>query len=70
MKAALASAPSKSVVLLQACSHNPTGVDPSFEQWKQLKPLLKSKQHVVMFDSAYHVTMIVRASPRATWSRT
>ena len=30
----LRAAPLGSIVLLHACAHNPTGVDPSLEQWK------------------------------------
>jgi len=30
-----------SVVMLHVCSHNPTGIDPSVEQWKTLKNLMK-----------------------------
>ncbi len=25
-----------SVILLHSCAHNPTGVDPNVEQWKQI----------------------------------
>lgn len=30
----LQNAPTGSIVLLHACAHNPTGVDPSRDQWK------------------------------------
>lgn len=33
---AVESAPDRSVFLLHACAHNPTGFDPSPEQWKVL----------------------------------
>lgn len=42
-----------SVFLLHACAHNPTGCDPSPEEWDVLSALMKEKQHVVLFDSAY-----------------
>lgn len=45
--------PNGSVVLLHACAHNPTGVDPNLEQWKELSSLLKAKNVVPFFDSAY-----------------
>ena len=35
--------PAKSVVLLHACCHNPTGVDLSRAQWDQLIPLLAER---------------------------
>lgn len=47
------SAPNKSVILLHACAHNPTGVDPTQEQWKRIASVLKKKQHIPFFDSAY-----------------
>lgn len=53
MKADLSSAPAGSVVLLHACAHNPTGVDPTQEQWRELSQLLLQKGHFVFFDMAY-----------------
>jgi aspartate/tyrosine/aromatic aminotransferase len=35
------SAPKNSIILLHACAHNPTGVDPSPEQWTQLSKICK-----------------------------
>lgn len=49
----LSSAPSGSVILLHACAHNPTGVDPKPEQWKELSTLFKSKNLFPFFDMAY-----------------
>ncbi|KAK3436936.1 hypothetical protein EUGRSUZ_C01585 [Eucalyptus grandis] len=49
----LGSAPSGAVVLLHACAHNPTGVDPTVEQWEQIRQLMRSKQLLPFFDSAY-----------------
>ncbi|CAL5220048.1 g1997 [Coccomyxa viridis] len=41
------------VVLLHACAHNPTGVDPTPEQWKEISKLMKDKQLFPFFDMAY-----------------
>lgn len=49
----LAAAPEGSVVLLHACAHNPTGVDPSPEQWAQLSALCAQRHLLPLFDSAY-----------------
>lgn len=49
----LQAAPAKSVVLLHACAHNPTGVDPSLDQWQQIADVVKARGHIVVFDSAY-----------------
>lgn len=49
----LSSVPSGSVILLHACAHNPTGVDPKLEQWKELSALFKSKNLFPFFDMAY-----------------
>jgi aspartate/tyrosine/aromatic aminotransferase len=46
-------APAGSLLLLHACAHNPTGVDPTQEQWRELSALIKDKKHFVFFDSAY-----------------
>jgi aspartate aminotransferase len=45
--------PENSVILLHACAHNPTGVDPRPEQWKELSQLIKSRNLYVFFDMAY-----------------
>lgn len=39
--------------MLHACAHNPTGQDPTLEQWKDLEKHIKAKEHFVVFDSAY-----------------
>lgn len=52
----LGAAPSGAIVLLHACAHNPTGVDPTPEQWEQIRQLMRSKSLLPFFDSAYQVT--------------
>lgn len=49
----LTAAPDQSIVLLHACAHNPTGVDPTQDQWKQLSQVIKRKGHLPLFDMAY-----------------
>lgn len=51
----LGSAPSGAIILLHACAHNPTGVDPTLEQWEQIRQLMRSKALLPFFDSAYQV---------------
>ncbi|KAK2935243.1 aminotransferase [Fusarium oxysporum f. sp. vasinfectum] len=46
-------APPRSVFILQACCHNPTGADPTREQWQELGAVLKEYCHFVFFDIAY-----------------
>ena len=41
------------MVLLHVCAHNPTGVDPTQDQWKDILQVIKQKSHFVIFDSAY-----------------
>lgn len=41
------------VVLLHACCHNPTGVDPTSDQWQQLADLLRRKHLLPLIDFAY-----------------
>lgn len=43
----------KSIVLLHACCHNPTGVDLSDAQWEQLVPVLKERNLIPFLDLAY-----------------
>lgn len=51
----LAAAPYGSVVLLHACAHNPTGVDPSLEQWQGILKVVQQRRLLPFFDSAYQV---------------
>jgi aspartate aminotransferase, mitochondrial len=53
MVADLKAAPDNSIVLLHACAHNPTGIDPTPEQWKQISEVVKQKGHFPFFDMAY-----------------
>jgi len=49
----VSSAPDRSVFLLHACAHNPTGVDPTPDQWNKLADLFLEKGHYAFFDCAY-----------------
>lgn len=53
MKAALATMPEKSVVVLHACCHNPTGADLSTEQWAEVVATIKARNLVAFIDMAY-----------------
>jgi aromatic-amino-acid transaminase len=50
---ALGRLPPRSVVLLHACCHNPTGVDLNVAQWQQLIPLLRERELLPYLDLAY-----------------
>jgi len=53
MLADIEAAPNKSVILLHLCAHNPTGVDPSEEQWNAIADLVQRKEHLAFIDGAY-----------------
>jgi aromatic-amino-acid transaminase len=53
MRATLATLPARSIVLLHACCHNPTGVDLSATQWAALIPVLREGGLVPFLDLAY-----------------
>jgi aromatic-amino-acid transaminase len=53
MLAAIGALPPRSVVLLHACCHNPTGVDLSRAQWEQLIPVLQRRELLPYLDLAY-----------------
>ncbi|KAE9411063.1 hypothetical protein BT96DRAFT_1054201 [Gymnopus androsaceus JB14] len=53
LKADLQAAPEQSIVLLHACAHNPTGIDPTHEQWKEISNIVKEKKLFPFFDMAY-----------------
>lgn len=53
MKTYLEQLPAGDIVVLHACCHNPTGVDPSFEQWEQIAAVIKAKGLIPFLDIAY-----------------
>lgn len=53
MLSAIRAAPRGSVFVLHACAHNPTGVDPTQEQWKQIASAMRDGNHFPFFDTAY-----------------
>jgi aspartate/tyrosine/aromatic aminotransferase len=53
MKNSLSTAKAGQAILLHTVCHNPTGVDPTVEQWKELLDIVKEKQLIPIFDFAY-----------------
>ena len=53
MLACLKGLPARSIVLLHACCHNPTGVDLSPAQWDALIPVLRDRELLPYLDLAY-----------------
>ena len=45
--------PARSIVVLHACCHNPTGVDLSSEDWKAVLEVLRERELVPFLDIAY-----------------
>lgn len=45
--------PDETILLLHSCAHNPSGVDPSKEQWQELLRIVKEKKLLPFFDNAY-----------------
>lgn len=53
MIASLEKIPAGDVVLLHACCHNPTGIDPTPEQWKKIAAVIKQRGLLALVDFAY-----------------
>ncbi|KAL2753415.1 hypothetical protein ACRALDRAFT_2111040 [Sodiomyces alcalophilus JCM 7366] len=53
MIADIKAAPRGSAFLFHACAHNPTGVDPTPEQWREISAAVKEAGHFSFFDMAY-----------------
>lgn len=47
------SMPEGSCILLHACAHNPTGMDPTLDQWKEISEVAMEKNLLPFFDCAY-----------------
>lgn len=41
------------IVLLHACAHNPTGVDPTQDDWLKIADVMEKKKLIPFFDTAY-----------------
>ena len=50
---ALSNIPAGDVVLLHACCHNPTGVDPTLDQWREITSVIVDKGLLPLVDFAY-----------------
>ena len=53
MLATLRGAPAGDIVLLHACCHNPSGLDPSVEEWQSIADVLFERRLVPFIDMAY-----------------
>mgnify|MGYP000023057609 FL=1 len=53
LKEDMMNAPEGSIFLLHTCAHNPTGVDPTPDQWNEIADICMSKKLVPFFDTAY-----------------
>ena len=53
MKSALQGLPAGSIVILHSCCHNPTGVDLTQEQWREVLEVVRSRGLVPFLDLAY-----------------
>jgi len=53
MLAAIHEIPSGDVILLHASCHNPTGIDPTLEQWQQISDLIAERSLLPLIDCAY-----------------
>lgn len=49
----LSQQPEGTIVVLHACCHNPTGVDPTFGQWKEIARVIKERGLIPFLDIAY-----------------
>ncbi|KOB66201.1 Aspartate aminotransferase, partial [Operophtera brumata] len=45
--------PEGAIILLHACAHNPTGVDPKPSDWEKLSQVIKARKLFPFFDMAY-----------------
>jgi aspartate aminotransferase/aromatic-amino-acid transaminase len=53
MLAAMRKMAAGDIVILHACCHNPSGIDPTTEQWKQIAQVVNEKKLLPLVDFAY-----------------
>ncbi|OJJ58699.1 hypothetical protein ASPSYDRAFT_78688 [Aspergillus sydowii CBS 593.65] len=51
--ATLRAADPGSIIILHACAHNPTGLDPTVQQWKEIASIIQARRLFPLFDAAY-----------------
>ncbi len=69
MIAALSEIPAGDVVLLHGCCHNPTGVDPTAIQWRQIADVVSRQGLLPFVDFAYQGLARGFAKMRPAWPR-
>src|SRR5437764_4397061 len=53
LMSALETMPAGAIVVLHACCHNPTGVDPNAQQWSQILATVRARGLIPFLDLAY-----------------
>ncbi len=53
MMEAIEKIPAGDVILLHACCHNPSGIDPTLAQWKKIADGVRRREILPLFDFAY-----------------
>lgn len=53
MLAAIKAMPEGDIILLHACCHNPSGIDPTLDQWRQIVAAVKERNLFPLVDFAY-----------------
>ena len=53
MLASMQQIPAGDIVILHACCHNPSGIDPTLDQWKQIAQVINDKKLLPLMDFAY-----------------
>ena len=62
---ALYKVPEKEIVLLHVCCHNPTGIDPTPEQWQKIAEIAKERKWIPFLDFAYQGLAVGLVEDRA-----
>ncbi|MHC4760470.1 MAG: aminotransferase class I/II-fold pyridoxal phosphate-dependent enzyme, partial [Planctomycetota bacterium] len=53
MRASMQQIPAGDIIILHACCHNPSGIDPTLDQWKQIAQMINDKKLLPLMDFAY-----------------
>ena len=59
-------APKGDLVLLHACCHNPSGVDPTEDDWRAIADVIADRELVPFVDMAYPRWLCLLPAPRAS----
>lgn len=59
----LSNAPENAVIILHGCAHNPTGLDPTEDQWKKIAEIIKVSIDIILHRKSDNYYISIKTHP-------